>query len=317
MSISNDRFDEIMRQYESSRIERELEARDRQDQIYQRIPGLKRLQNEIIAASTDSARRYIAGDDEAYRKLETRIRELSLEKERLLKAHGISPDALEVKYQCPDCKDTGYVDGEKCHCLKQKIINALYDESGIMDTLKRENFSTYRIEAYSRDVREDMRKVYEDALSFVENFGSSYRNLLFLGTVGSGKTFLTNCIAKALLDKGFSVLYFSSFRLFRVISDYAFNRMEGEDETRVYRDIFESDLLIIDDLGTENVNSFVVSQFFLILNERNLRRESTIISSNLALSDLKDNYSERSLSRLLSAYDIYLFQSEDIRLRGL
>ena len=85
------------------------------------------------------------------------------------------------------------------------------------------------------------------------------------------------------------------------------------DAIATHQNIFDCDLLIIDDLGTELSNSFTTSQLFLCLNERILRQKSTIISTNLNMNQVADIYSERVLSRIMTYYTIIKLFGEDIR----
>lgn len=316
MALSDRRFNEIMSGYESVRTKNAKILTERKEAIRREVPGFQELEKEIADAATESAERYIKGDDSAIAVLREKIGALSEKKSELLRSFGYPENWLSPIYNCPDCKDTGYIGSEKCHCLRQKLINAMYAQSNLIEVLDKENFSACRMDLFSDNVRPDMEKAYNDAHEFVKTFANTYTNMLFLGNVGSGKTFLSNCIAKAILDKGYSVVYFSAFRLFRALADHTFNQNnETAEDNEFYKNIFDADLLIIDDLGTETVNSFVRSELFLILNERNLRRRSTIISSNLDLSRLKEDYSERSFSRILSGYNLYRFKGEDLRLR--
>ena len=124
---------------------------------------------------------------------------------------------------------------------------------------------------------------------------------------------MSHCVAKELLDTGHSVIYFSAHRLFDILAKHAF----GKDELQFgeYQNIFDCDLLIIDDLGTEMTNFFTVSQFFICLNERMVNRKSTLISSNLGLSDIASIYSERISSRISDGYILLHLFGEDIRIK--
>jgi DNA replication protein DnaC len=149
----------------------------------------------------------------------------------------------------------------------------------------------------------------------VQNFDSAAENLFLYGSTGVGKTFLSHCIAKALLDSAHFVLYFSAYDLFDLMAKAAFSRKKDTETQENF--IYECDLLIIDDLGTELTNSFVSSQLFLCINERLSRRKSTIISTNLKLENFSDTYSERTFSRIASNYRLIKLIGEDIRIRKL
>ena len=149
---------------------------------------------------------------------------------------------------------------------------------------------------------------------FVADFDhpDTFSNLYLYGDTGIGKTFLSNCVAKELLDRGHSVIYFTAFQLFDILSKGVFEK--DEDALAAHQNIFTCDLLIIDDLGTELSNSFTTSQLFLCLNERILRKKSTIISTNLGMNQIADIYSERVLSRISSNYTLLKLFGADIRI---
>ena len=222
-----------------------------------------------------------------------------------------------MQYHCPDCKDTGYIDSEKCHCLKQKIINQMYQQSNLREILDAENFSTLSYQYYDDENMEKMKIAIERCKKFTENFDKSFENILLCGTVGIGKTFLSNCIAKEILDQGHSVLYLSAFQLFDLMAKYAFSGTAQKEDAfaKQYPHIFDSDLLIIDDLGTELTNNFTLAGFFLVINERLLRKKSTLISTNLSPEEILTTYTERTASRIISNYTMLRLYGSDIRLR--
>ena len=225
-------------------------------------------------------------------------------------------DYLEPIYTCNECKDTGYVEGVKCRCLKQAIIRHLYKQSNIENILKKENFDTLTYDLYDDTEIPVMEGIIKSFKDYVRDFNDEYANLLFYGGVGVGKTFLTNCIAKELLEQGHSVLYFTAFQLFDTLAKYAFRSGEvSESIDRVHEDIFDCDLLIIDDLGTELTNAFVLTQLFLIINERDLRNRSTIISTNLSIEELSERYSERVFSRIYGKYRMIKPDIKDLRIK--
>ncbi len=139
--------------------------------------------------------------------------------------------------------------------------------------------------------------------------------MLFTGNTGLGKTFLSNCIAKEILDMGKTVLYQTAPIMLDNILDYRFGK---SDYTELYDNIINVDLLIIDDLGAESLNSFKLSELFNIINARLLSQNKhvtkTIISTNLNMNNLMDTYSERIFSRLASYYNVCRFFGEDIRI---
>ena len=139
--------------------------------------------------------------------------ELRKQRTELLLKSGYPADYLDPVYDCPDCKDTGYIGTEKCHCFKQAIISLLFHQSHINELLETENFDNLSYEFYQGDDLHRFRNAEQTARNFVKNFNSDYHNLFFYGTVGTGKSFLSACIAKELLNKGNSVVYFSGLGL--------------------------------------------------------------------------------------------------------
>lgn len=129
---------------------------------------------------------------------------------------------------------------------------------------------------------------------------------------------MSNCIAKELLKKGKTVLYQTAPVLLESVIDYKMSKQKNTLED-VYKSVLESDLLIIDDLGTETLNSMKLSELFTILNTRilnlNNKITKTIISTNLNIKDIFNNYEERIGSRIAGYYDIYYFFGEDLRFK--
>ena len=185
------------------------------------------------------------------------------------------------------------------------------------------DFSNFRLDYYSRShydkktgrsAREAMENTLEICRHFVDSFGTEFHNLFLYGDVGVGKTYLSTCIAKEIINREFSVIYFSAPQLFNTLAQNTFDKKDV-DARNMSEYIFECDLLIIDDLGTEYTNSFIASQFFTCINERLLHRKSTIISTNLSLESLADLYTERSFSRITSSYSLLKIIGDDIRIK--
>lgn len=316
MAIGSAQFDAIMREYDDRRTRNNHIVETHKREVYDFIPEYKAVDDEIADLARESAIKSIDGDKEALPKLRRQIDECIKKKKKLLKEGGFADDFLDPVYTCPDCKDTGYIGDEKCHCLKREILRVMYRQSNIEDILKEENFEKFSYDYYADSEVEQMQKIVAECKKFVSDFDNKYENILLYGDVGVGKTYLTNCMAKALLDLGHSVIYFTSYDLFDTLAKYTFRREESDAQSEaVHKDIFDCDLLIIDDLGTENVNSFVSSQLFLILNERDKRKKSTIISTNLSLEKLNDVYSERSFSRIFGNYRLIKPDIADIRIK--
>lgn len=321
MALSNAQYDEIMRGYHKRQLHNHHLTQERLDSVYTAIPQLKSINEQIVTLSVESARKKLSDDSLSCDLLKKEIEALRKEKELLLQKHGYDESVFEPVYTCKDCKDTGYIDNKKCHCFKQEIINVVYSQSNIKNILSRENFNSFSYEYYSdEDINpttglsslETVRRAVTECKHFIEDFDNKPKNLFLYGNTGVGKTFLSNCVAKELLEKGYSVIYFTAFQLFDILSKGVFDR--DADTIAAHQNIFDCDLLIIDDLGTEFANSFTTSQLFLCVNERLLRQKSTIISTNLNLNQTIDMYSERTWSRISSNYTLIKLFGDDIRI---
>lgn len=316
MSLSRAQYDEIMRAFEERRIANHHIFMEHREEVYDLIPEYKELDTSIAELSVEQGKKLIQGDDDALEVMRDKIAKIKARKKELLNEYAFPENYLEPIYTCGICKDTGYVDGEKCSCLNRAIIRLLYAQSNIEAVLNEENFDNLSYEYYNDSDVEMMRRIVQECREFAQSFDDHYQNLLLFGEVGVGKTYLTNCIAGELLGSGHSVIYFTSFQLFDTLAKYAFRLSDvKEDISAIHEDVFSCDLLIIDDLGTEMTNSFVSSQLFVILNERNLRKKSTIISTNLTLQALNERYSERNFSRIFGYYKMLKIDIEDIRMK--
>ncbi|MEF9945209.1 MAG: ATP-binding protein [Lachnospiraceae bacterium] len=322
MALKNAQYDVIMRAYE----EKQLRSRDRQDRCYQQayttLPRLLEIDRSISRLSVEQGRKLLDGDKLALVSLKKDLLTLSEERTALLLSAGYPKDFLEPHFDCAHCQDTGYVNGEKCPCFKRAVIDLLYAQSNLKNILERENFDTFSLDYYSKNYidKKTGRSSYDAAQAallichdFVDQFAQGSSNLFLYGDTGVGKTFLANSIAKSLMDASYSVIYFTAFELFDVFAKSKFEKDQAAAAMDSY--IFDCDLLIIDDLGTELSNSFTTSQLFLCLNERLLREKATLISTNLALDALVDIYSERTFSRITSNYTMVKLTGDDIRIK--
>ena len=324
MSLQNFQYDTIMREYGRRQAESRHEMEQRRLETQNRFPRLREIDEEVASLSAQKARALLSGESETMEDLRESIAALAKERTELLTSNGYPSDYLEIHYHCPHCQDTGYIGSQKCTCFKKAEIELLYAQSNLNEILKKENFEHFSFDWYSDTIQNEAtgmsalataRHAYNTAQSFVQNFDSQFQNLFLYGNTGVGKTFLSHCIAHELLGSAHCVLYFSAFDLFDQLAQSAFSKKATSDS--VDELIYDCDLLIIDDLGTELTNSFVSSQLFLCINERIMRRKSTIISTNLTLEDFSELYSERTFSRIASNYQMLKLIGKDIRIQKI
>ena len=313
-----------MRHYQQLQFDRRHLIDERRAEVYAAVPELRRIDDRIAEISMEAAARRIyavedtvlAGDVPP---LKEQIRLLSEQKQSLIAAAGFPGDYLEPSYVCSDCKDMGFIDGTPCHCYTQAALDITYRQSNLKRVLADENFDNFTLKYYSDDItndkglssRENARIVLKTCQDYVKTFSSSRGNLLLYGNTGTGKTFLTHCIAGEILKQGYSVIYLSALDFFEIFEDRTFNKTS---DTSGYENIFSCDLLIIDDLGTELANSFTNSNLFQCINQRLLLGKATIISTNLSVKQLRDQYSERVSSRIYSSYTFIKLFGNDIRI---
>lgn len=325
MALRNSQYDVLIRSYNQKQLHNRHVLSKKLEEIYQKIPRIREINEETASLSVRRAKELLSGNENALTSLKLELSELSEEKQILLLRYGYTEQDMELQYECPDCKDTGYIDSQKCHCFKQAAIDMLYTQSNLQEILKAENFDTFTLEYYDntevnpvtgKTALINMKEIHHTCLQFTRSFSDTFENLLFYGDTGVGKTFLSNCIARELLDHSFSVIYLTSIQLFDLFSKYTFESADTEqDDLELLSFIVECDLLIIDDLGTELTNTFTNSKLFYTLNERFMRRKSTLISTNLTLDRISQTYSERIFSRLSSNFKILKFYGADIRLK--
>lgn len=321
MPLTNAQYDTIMRLYNEKQLRHRHIQSEHIRAAYEQIPQLSQIDARIAQISLDKLRAHFDGRQDGT-DLPRSIAALTEERRALLQLHGFPADYLELHYDCPRCHDTGYIENQKCSCFRSAEIALLYDQSNISAVMQEENFDRCNLDYYSRALINPVTKTssYDNACrvlaycrSFSEHFGSAFDNLFFYGDTGVGKTFFSHCIAKELIDRSYCVIYFTAFDLFDLFARHTFSTTEEARE--LHGSIFDCDLLIIDDLGTELTNSFVSSQLFLCINERLLRKRSTIISTNLSLDRFSEIYSERTFSRISSSYTMLKLFGDDIRIQ--
>ncbi len=306
---------------EDRRCRQEAFAR-RLEEIYTRQPRLREIQGQLSATMAQLiATALRRGTDPRPAVEALRAKNLSLQQERrtLLAQLGLPEDALEEKPECPLCGDTGYRGEAVCSCLRRYYAQEQKQELSRMLSLGDRSFDNFSFEWYSplptaRDhtsPRQNMEAVYDVCVDFARHFGEAPRNLLLFGDPGLGKTFLSACIAREVSDRGYSVVYDTAGHVFANFEDRKFGR--GEEAAAETQRVLESDLLILDDLGTEMTTSFVVSALYEILNTRLLAGRSTVVSTNLTPPELAPRYSRQIASRIEGEYEILPFIGEDIR----
>ena len=317
MALTAEQFHEIQEILSERRFRAEKEALEKQREVLEKVSGYADLDEKLRTLSISAMEKAQEGDAEAIRALRLAIKKIREEKRVLLERAGYSPEDLEAHYSCTLCRDSGIFEGKKCRCFMKLQGEILYKQSKMGEILERENFSRFQLERFdnterkaqtgNKTVREYMKDIRDYFYGYCQNYPENQGNFIFTGGTGTGKTFFLHCIAKALLDRGVSVLYFTAEGLFNHFSRLMREGIEDEF-------VEEVDVLLLDDLGTEFSNSFTASRFFNLLNQRILTRKTMMISTNLNFKDLRELYSDRVVSRMMSDYEIIPLYGRDLRL---
>ncbi len=320
----------VARAYEDRRFQAEKSRDIRREALHAKYPELARLDQAVASAGADLLLESI--DPDRPRQAAARKTNLLDERAALIQAEGLDPDYDQVKYTCPICQDTGMLGSKRCSCYRQILI-PLLQENANLRSLKSLTFESFdetlfsdqpNPERYQSQVspRQQICGLKQAAQRFVQAFDDSEtRNLLFVGSPGTGKTFLMACIANSLLAQGRSVLYLPAPRLFEAIAEHrtllsAFNPdpIRLEKASALHDSIMSCDLLLIDDLGTEAGAASRYADLLTVIDERSVPALKTIVSSNANPQTLRDTYDERLLSRLLGNFAVYRFFGEDVRI---
>ncbi len=332
--MHNSVYNEIERGYEQKRMRAVAEAAKKKKDLIEMYPEFAALEDELNIYAIEQAKSAIrkTGIDKQVvtENMETKINEIKASMDKFLLEHGFSKDYLEPNYECKKCQDTGFVEVNgkvsKCSCLIQKLVDITYKQSNMLK-LNEENFNTFDTcyfsnipnkEKYGSDKSplENILNIKKIALDFCNNIDMpEQKSLLLIGNTGTGKTFISNAIAAQVISQGFSVLYQTAPILMDMMLDSKIRGSKEDALREKYDQIFDVDLLIIDDLGTETLNSMKFTELFNIINTRLLKNKKTVISTNLVLPELAEQYDARVMSRLIGNYTICKFYGEDIRLK--
>lgn len=315
MGLSNKQFNSIMEKLDAVRLDNHRIQMERAAEIRSKIPAYFEAEDELRTLRMKRMQAKLDRDTEALSILDTQENLLIGKRNHMLTNAGYPADYLKQIYTCQKCHDTGFLPESrtKCTCFVEAQTRLLFEQSGIYDLIVAQNFDTLSFEYFNEEEASSYSNSLNTAKNFIRNFNSDYQNLVFYGNVGTGKTFLSCCIAKELMEKGFSVTYASADKLFKNLVDLRF-----QDDREAYfsymDDINQCDLLIIDDLGTEAISERVKADLFTCLNNRDMQKKATLISTNLTLDELGRRYSERIFSRVSSHFTFCKFEGRDIRM---
>ncbi len=333
--MSSSSLKSLLQEYSLKREKAIDEANNRKESLYKANSKLEEIDVALSKEAIRISKLLLASNDPSLLDdLNKKVDELKKQKTDILKSLNVSEDYFKPDFSCTVCNDTGYTTENgitrMCNCLKQRLFDIEFNKSNISN-LKNENFENFDLHYYSDEAdeskyktklspRQNIEKIKDICMHFIDSFDDiDEKNLLFTGNTGLGKSFLSSCIANELLKNGKTVLYQTAPVMLDSIIDFRFGKSNSNSSAQnICDNILNVDLLIIDDLGTESMNSVKFAELFNIINSRLLNSgkvTKTIISTNLSLQNLFATYDERIVSRIVGNYNICYFFGDDIRFK--
>lgn len=290
-----------------------LEASEnRKQQLYRDIPALAEMDRQIASVGSRVMAAALRGGDVAgaVEKMREENRALRQKRAELLVANGYPADYTDIRYRCEACGDTGFIGTKMCRCMRDELVMAGYESSGIGRLMQTQSFESFSLDYYPAADRQGMEANFRTLREFAAHFDTRRgENYLLIGTTGLGKTHLSTSVARTVIDGGFDVVYDTAQGVFSAFEAAQFGRDAAAGEDKYLR----CELLIMDDLGTELTNTFTVSCLYNIINTRLNNNLSTIINTNLTHSELRARYADRITSRLFGEFRPLMFTGNDIR----
>ncbi len=321
MRTRNELYQAALRTVSARRQRAKAAAQDARTQAEAAVPELRAAEDALRACGVRCA---LAGARGAGRaEAAAALAEARQKRDALLAASGRSPQALEPKFTCPLCQDTGVAQGKTCQCVRREMQRLRREEIEAMSSLSVTRFDTMKLDYYpntrdpqtGRSVRQYMAELLADLQDYAAAFDLDSENLMLTGNAGLGKTHAALAVAGAALDKGYDVIYISSPDFFSRVETLHFGSDPAGEKDALLETVTGADLLILDDLGTEFNSSFVISTLYSLLNDRLGRRRPTILTTNITDGALLEKlYTEKVASRI-SAFVPYRFLGDDIRLK--
>ncbi|MCH5318016.1 MAG: ATP-binding protein [Eubacterium sp.] len=320
MAYKSEVYQKAINVLERRRERATLEANARTLEISREIPEIEEIQRKLSAIGFSISKLFFREGDKEEEVNKLRKASLALQKEKreLLAKNGYDEDALTIKYFCPVCNDTGYYNEHMCSCHRELLKEIQRDQIRKLAPLDECTFESFDTRYYPEKAmengispKEKAERILESCRNYAQKFNSHSPNLMFMGGTGVGKTHLSLAIANVAINKGYSVVYGTSQNILSDLQNENFGRTENL--TYEEFDVLHTDLLIIDDLGTEFSSRFSEACIYNIINTRILQRRPTVISTNYEHEDFEREYNQRILSRIAGEYSTLILEGNDIR----
>lgn len=299
------------------------EQRNREREVRRLAPEYAEIEAQLAAGGLALARCVLDGESDIS-EIRRRVEAVQAKKADILKKLSLPTDYLDEIHSCSKCRDTGFDgNGRRCSCWKNMLSKYIGMNSNLTEVMKGQTFERFDFSLFSKQpnvkghsVLEIMRSIHDKAMKFADGFSETHENLYMYGSAGTGKTYVSSCIANRVLNRGFSVYYQSAFQMLDMLERLKFGRYgddEAEQASFAERYLYDVDLLIIDDVGTEFVSGYSSAALFDIINSRLNSGKSTVISSNLSPMNIEEIYGMRMVSRIIGSYKMLAFIGDDLR----
>lgn len=310
-------FDEAHEIMASRRRKAQEELDRRISEINEQIPEIKEINNTLFNSGKEVIQLIMNSKGKNVQDKIEQIKQRNIDAQNMAKSllisHGKTADYLEIKYNCPYCNDTGYIDSKFCDCMKSLLGKLMTEKLNRISHVALSSFDTFRLDYYQNEDYYTMQRIFEYTRKYAENFTLQSENIIMSGDTGIGKTHLSLAIANTVIQKGFNVLYDSAINFLWNIEreHYSYER-----STDVLDAVLDADLLIIDDLGTETDSKFNISMIYNIINTRIVKNKPTIISTNITdFRIIAKIYGGKVSSRIATLYRNLHFCGKDVRLQ--
>ena len=294
----------------------ETENEERIREINEKVPQIREINEvifntgkELITIISNGKGKDISDKVEQLKQYNLGAQAMS---RKILAEYGYPEDYLDMHYTCPKCCDRGYNGSKFCDCFKTICGKLAADELNKNSQLSLSSFDSFSLTYYSGENYSAMKKILEYTMQYAATFTPDSKSILMFGQTGLGKTHLSLAIANKVLEKGYGVIYDSAINILRSIEKEHFSHDHSSEMIDL---VMDTDLLILDDLGTEYETPFYNATIYNIINTRLNRRKPSIISTNLDFSGISRRYDKRVMSRIISEYSCLEFKGEDVRLQ--